>query len=51
MNALNERLKPIDLQQRFSSAEKIPRQSLKEFYQQFDLQLSERVPVAVPPGL
>ena len=48
---MNERLKPIDLQQRFSSAEKIPRQSLKDFYQQFDPQLKERVPVAVPPGL
>ena len=41
MNALNERLKPIDLQQRFPSAEKIPHQSLKEFYQQFDPQLKE----------
>ena len=51
MNALKERLKPIDLQQIFSRTEKIPRQSLKDFYQQFDPQLKERVPVAVPPGL
>ena len=38
---MNERLKAIDLQQQFSGTEKIPRQSLKEFYQQFNPQLKE----------
>lgn len=38
---MNERLKPIGLQQRFSGMETISRQSLKDFYQQFSPQLKE----------
>ena len=38
---MNERLKATDLQNQFSGTVKIPRQFLKEFYQQFYPQLKE----------